>query len=102
MDTNGYGWTTCVSNSWTYTITFEYDPSKGESYEHSNTVTILQTEQSADWKVLVHQEFEIAMYATISGVVFWDNGYNGLYDEGDKPISGVAVDLYRYDEDTDD
>jgi len=102
VDTNGYGWTTCDSDSWTYTITFEYDPSKGESYEHSNTVIILQTEQSASWTVLVHQEFEIAMYATISGVVFWDNGYNGLYDEGDKPISGVAVDLYRYDEDTDD
>ncbi|MEM2207876.1 MAG: SdrD B-like domain-containing protein [Sulfolobales archaeon] len=102
VDTNGYVWTTCDSNSWTYTITFEYDPSKGESYEHVNTATIVQTEQSASWTVLVHQEFETAMYATISGVVFWDNNYNGLYDEGDKPISGVAVDLYRYDEDTDD
>ncbi|MEM0153299.1 MAG: SdrD B-like domain-containing protein [Ignisphaera sp.] len=99
-DTNGYSWSTCDSKSWTYVITFEYDPSKGESYKHNNTATIVQTDQSASWTVEVYQEFEVVQYATISGVVFWDNNYNGLYDEGDKPISGVAVDLYRYNETT--
>lgn len=27
----------------------------------------------------------------ISGVVFWDNNYNGVFDEGDKAISEVLL-----------
>lgn len=97
-DSNGYTWCTCDSSSWSYNVEFVYDPTKGESYEHINTATIVQTNQSASWTVIVHQEIE--MYATIYGVVFWDNNYNGVFDEGDKAISGVAVDLYKYDEET--
>ncbi|MEM4582533.1 MAG: SdrD B-like domain-containing protein [Desulfurococcaceae archaeon] len=97
VDTSGYSWGTCDSNSWTYTITFEYDPSKGESYEHQNTATIEETGQSSSWTVTVYQELMAEAYATVSGVVFWDNNYNGVYDDGDKPISGVIVYLYMFD-----
>lgn len=97
-DTSGYTWSTCESAYWTYTMAFEYDPEKGEFYEFVNTATIVETGQSSSWTLKVYQE--IARYATISGVVFWDNNYNGMFESNDKPFGGVAVHLYRFDVET--
>ncbi|MEM4481524.1 MAG: SdrD B-like domain-containing protein, partial [Desulfurococcaceae archaeon] len=99
VDTNGYTWYTCESGRWIYDLTFEYDPKMGGSYEHVNTATIYETGQSASWTVIVSQVIKIMEFATISGIVFWDNNYNGEFNQGaDKPIMGVPIELYKYDE----
>lgn len=97
-DTAGYSWRTCDSSSWNYNVMFEYKPEMGEFYEYVNTATIVETGLSASWTLKVYQE--IVKYATISGIVFWDNNHNGKYDGGDKPIVGAAVYLYKYNADS--
>lgn len=94
-DSAGYYWSTCEIASWMYSLVFEYDPELGEFYEYVNTATIVETGESSSWILEVYQE--IMMYATISGVVFWDNNYDGVYNCGDKPIGGATVVLYMYD-----
>ncbi|MEM4654819.1 MAG: SdrD B-like domain-containing protein [Thermosphaera sp.] len=97
QDSNGYEWTFTATSQVSYIVEFNYDASRGDYYVHENTAIIVETGQSSTWTVEIYQELPRA--STISGIVFWDNNFDGVYNEGDTPIWNVQVDLYLWDDD---
>ncbi len=98
-DSNGRFWTTSESATWTYTMTFEYNPLLGNMYTHDNTATISETGQSSSVTITIYQEI-LQQNIEIGGIVFRDSDFNGAYGGGDVVISGVTVNLYWYDDET--
>ena len=45
------------------------------------------------------QNIGFTWQATVSGMVFLDGNYNGLYDEGEKPMAGVKVTAIKQNRD---